>query len=233
MISGEYVCCSVVFGTLVGVFVFNVMWYELLMTSAISCPLWSSVYECHKVECAFTSPVRTECGMFVMCCMQCCLYVCVCCFVVCGCAVSMRYIDVCYCDLFSVVNVYLDHLKFCVVCINGRRYVCCGECYVVSDECDEPTSCLVQPIVAHCCEVMYFGRFDFRGELGFLNCDVCMCVVNKQFELLEFVFESVYVDLQYDEISLTFTAGSVCLCGVCSHVVVLGLSVRLSWYPML
>ena len=49
-----------------------------------------------------------------------------------------------------------------------------------------------------------------KGELGFLNCDdICMCVVNKQFELLEFVFESVYIDLQYDEISLTFTAGSV------------------------
>ena len=60
-----------------------------------------------------------------------------------------------------------------------------------------------------------------------------MCVVNQLFELLEFVFESVYVDLQYGEISLTFTAGSVCLCGVCSPVVVLGLSVRLSWYPML
>ena len=29
------------------------------MISAIRCPLWSSVYECHKVECAFTSPVRT------------------------------------------------------------------------------------------------------------------------------------------------------------------------------
>ena len=58
---------------------------------------------------------------------------------------------------------------------------------------------------------MYFGCFDFRGELGFLNCDdICMCIVNKQFELLEFVFESVYVDLQYDEISLIFTAGSVC-----------------------
>ena len=41
------------------------------MTSAISCPLWSSVYECQRVECAFTSPVRAECGMFVMCCMQC------------------------------------------------------------------------------------------------------------------------------------------------------------------
>ena len=58
----------------------------------------------------------------------------------CGCAVSGRYIDVCYCDMFSVVNVYLDHLKFCVVCINCRGYVCCGECYVVSDECDEPNS---------------------------------------------------------------------------------------------
>ena len=41
-----------------------------------------------------------------------------------------------------------------------------------------------------------------------------MCVVNKQFELLEFVSESVYVDLQYDVISLTFTAWPVCLCGV-------------------
>ena len=132
--------------------------------------------------------------------------------------------------------MYLDHLKFCVVCINGRRYVCCGKCYVVSDECDEPTSPLVQHIVAHCCEVMYFGCFDFRGELGFLNCDdIYMCVVNKQFELLEFVFESVYVDLQYNNnnnniclksniqtssvdcagISLTFTAGF--LCCVCSH----------------
>ena len=53
---------------------FSVMWSELLMTSAIS-PLWSSVYECQRVECAFTSPVRTECGMFVMYCMQCCMSV--------------------------------------------------------------------------------------------------------------------------------------------------------------
>ena len=52
VISGEDVCCRVVFGTLVGVF--SVMWSELLMTTATSCPLW---YECHKVECAFTSPV--------------------------------------------------------------------------------------------------------------------------------------------------------------------------------
>ena len=31
-----------------------------------------------------------------------------------------------------------------------------------------------------------------------------MYVMNKQFELLEFVFDSVYVDLQYANISLTF-----------------------------
>ena len=61
---------------------------------------------------------------------------------------------------------------------------------------------------------LYFGCFDFRGELGFLNCDdICMCVVNKQFELYEFVIESVYVDLQYDEISLTLLLG-LCACVV-------------------
>ena len=83
VISGG-VCCSVVFGTLVGVFgtlvgvfgtlvgVFGTLVGVFVFTVvrvAISCPLWSSVYECQRVECAFTSPVRTECGMFVMCCM--------------------------------------------------------------------------------------------------------------------------------------------------------------------
>ena len=42
------------------------------------------------------------------------LYVCVSCFIVCGCAVSKSYIDVCNSDMFSVVNVYHDHLKLCV-----------------------------------------------------------------------------------------------------------------------
>ena len=86
------------------------------------------------------------------------LYVRVNCFVVRGCAVSRRYINVCNCDMFSVVNVYLDHLKFYLVCINGRRYVCCSECYVVSNE---PTSFLVQSIGVHGGEVMYFGCFCF------------------------------------------------------------------------
>ena len=86
----------------------------------------------------------------------------------------------------------------------------------------------MQPIGTHGGEVMYFGCVCFRGERGFLNCDdICMCFMNKQFELLEFGFDSVSVDLQYDEISLTFTAGPVsfcCFCGrlwsVCEVVVV-------------
>ena len=233
VISGEDVCCSVVFGTLICVFVFSVIWSELLMTSDISCPLWSSVYECQRVECAFTSPVWYVCDV-----MYAVLYVRVSCFVVRGYTVSRRYIEVCNCDVFSVVKVYHDHLKFCVVCINGRRYVCFSECYVVSNELDEHTPDLCDPSLRPVVKLCTLGVFAlgvcFRGELHFLNGDdICMCVENKEFDLLEFVFVSVYVDLQYDEISLTFTAGSVCLCGVCSHVVVLDLPVRLSWYPVL
>ena len=97
------------------------------------------------MECAFTSPVRAEGGMFVIYCMQCCMSVSGC-FVVRGCAVSRRYVNVCNCDMFSVVNVYLDHLKFCVVCIDGRGYVVVVN--VVSNECNERSSCLVQPILS-------------------------------------------------------------------------------------
>ena len=43
------------------------------------------------------------------------LYVRVSWFIVHGCAVSRKYINVCNCDMFSVVNLYLDHLKFCAV----------------------------------------------------------------------------------------------------------------------
>ena len=158
VISGEDVYSSVVFATLAGVYVFSVMCSDLLMTYAISCPVWSSVYERQRAEFAFTPPVRTECGMFVMLCdvMYVVFYGHVSCFVVHSCAVSMRYIDVYNCDVFTAANMYLDHLNFCVVCIYGRRYVCCSECNVVSEECDEPTFCLVQPVGAHGGEVMYF-----------------------------------------------------------------------------
>ena len=53
----------------------------------------------------------------------------------------------------------------------------------------------MQPIGAYNGEIMHY--FAFGVNLGFLNCDdICICAVNKQFELIEFVFDSVYVDLQ-------------------------------------
>ena len=52
--------------------------------------------------------------------------------------------------MFSVVKVYLDHLKFCVVC---QSYVCCSECNVVGNE---PS--IVQPIGAHGDEVNVLGE---------------------------------------------------------------------------
>ena len=64
-----------------------------------------------------------------------------------GCAVSSRYIHFFNCDMFSVVNVYFDHLKFCVVCVNGRWYVCCSECNVISNE---PTPAL--------CNLLHSGK---------------------------------------------------------------------------
>ena len=47
--------------------------------------------------------------------------------------------------------------------------------------------------------------------------------MNKQFELLEFVVDSVHL---HDKSYLNFTAGYVSLCFVCSHVVVFSVSVR-------
>ena len=58
------------------------------------------------------------------------------------------------------------------------------------------------------------------GELDFLNCDdVYMCVVNKQLELLEFVFDSCSI--------LIFL--SLLLLGLCPCVVSVVMSVR---FPM-
>ena len=136
-----------------------------------------------------------------------------------GCGVSRRYIDVCYCDMFSVVNVYHDHLKFCVVCTNSRKYVCCNECMLSLMNVMSQPPALCNMSVRTAVKLCILGVLDLGVSL---NCDdVCMCVVNRQFELLEFVSESVYVDLQYDEISFTFTAGYVCLCAVSSPVVVI------------
>ena len=90
-------------------------------------------------------------------------------FVVRGC-LDERYINVCN-------NMYLDHLKLCTLMV---EYVCCSECYVVSNECD----------------------------------DICMCVVNKQFDLLEFVFNSVYITVPHVD-AVTVMCGLLILLDVC------------------
>ena len=43
-----------------------------------------------------------------------------------------------------------------------------------------------------------------------------MRVFDESFDLLEFVVNAVYLDLQNDEISLIITARSVSVCGACS-----------------
>ena len=134
LLSGVDVYCSVMFGTLVGVSMFSVIWSGLLMKSAINCPIWSSVYESMRVECGFTSPVRTKCGMFVRCCMQCCM--------------SLSIVLWCV-DVLSRGGIYMLEIVMClellictftilcILCIYSQRYVCFNECFVVSNERDE------------------------------------------------------------------------------------------------
>ena len=123
------------------------------------------------------------------------LYVRVSCFVVRGCAVLRRYIDVCNCDVFSVVNVYLDHLKFCfvysILLVEGMSVVVNVMLSLTSVMSPPPDMCdlSVHTVVKLCT----FGVFILWVSL---NCDnICVCVVNKQFERFQFVFDSVYVDL--------------------------------------
>ena len=81
-----------------------------------------------------------DCVLYVCDVMYAVLYVRVNYFVMRGCTVSRRYIHVFNNNVFGVRNIYLEHLKLYRVYINGPSYVCCSECYVVSNECDEPTS---------------------------------------------------------------------------------------------
>ena len=57
---------------------------------------------------------------------------------------------------------------------------------------------------------MYFGCVCFRGQPDFLNCDdVCMCVVIKQFELLN-LFMLTCSMMRF----LSFLLLGLCPCGV-------------------
>ena len=60
--------------------------------------------------------------------------------------------------------MYLDHLNsvLCVLMVEGMSVVVN---VMLSDECNEPTPCIVQPIGTHGVEVMYFWCFCFRMSL--------------------------------------------------------------------
>ena len=69
--------------------------------------------------------------------------------------------------------------------------------------------------------------FSLGGELGFLNCDdICMCVVNKQFELLEFVLIPFMLTCNIMRFLSLLLLGlcayvvSVVIWSVCEHVLV-------------
>ena len=80
-------------------------------------------------------------------------------------AVSMGYIIVCNCDMFTVVNVYLDHLKFCGVCIIGGRYVRCSEFNVSLMSAMIPPPALCNLSVRTVVKLCAFGVFAFEVSL--------------------------------------------------------------------
>ena len=82
-----------------------------------------------------------------------------------GCVVSRRYINVYNSNVFSVVNRYIYHLKFCVLCINDRMYVGCSECYGVSNECDKPTPVLYDLSVRTVVQLCTLGVFALGMSL--------------------------------------------------------------------
>ena len=117
------------------------------------------------------------------------------CFVVRGCPGSRRYINVCNCDILVLLmcTLTIGSYVLCVLMFEGMSVVLNVMLSLMSVIRSPPALCNLSARTV----VMYFWCVCFRDELGFLNCDdICMCVVNKQFEFLEFVFNSVYVDLQ-------------------------------------
>ena len=53
------------------------------------------------------------------------------------------------------------------MCINGRMYICCSECYVVSNECDESTSDVCDLSVRTVVKLCTLGVFSL--EVGLVS----------------------------------------------------------------
>ena len=81
------------------------------------------------------------------------------------------------------------------MCVDGLGYV--YESYVVLDQCDEPPSLSMRKDGV----VWYFLCFSFLCEFCFLYCDdVWLGAVYDFFQFLDFVSDTVYVDLKYDDV---------------------------------
>ena len=59
--------------------------------------------------------------------------------------------------MFTVIDVYLDHLEFCVVLLVVKSMSVVVNVMLSLMSVMNPTSCLVQPIGMHGGDVMYFG----------------------------------------------------------------------------
>ena len=80
----------------------------------------------------------------------------------------------------------------CVLIVDGMYVVVNGMLSLMSVMSPPPALCNLS--VRTAVKLSILGVLALGVSLVFLNCgDVCMCVVNKPFELLEFVYESVYV----------------------------------------
>ena len=88
------------------------------------------------------------------------LYVCVNWYVVRGCVVWRRYIDVYNSDVFSVVNMYLDHFMLCVLMVKGMSVVVNVMFSLINIMKPPPTLCnlSVSPVVKLCT----LGVFAYR-----------------------------------------------------------------------
>ena len=80
--------------------------------------------------------------------------------------VSRRYINVCNCDMFSVVDVYLDHLKFCVLMVICMSAVVNGMLSLMSVMSPTPALCNLSART-----VMKLCTMGVGGV-----CDMCLCL---------------------------------------------------------
>ena len=123
------------------------------------------------MECVFTCSVRTECGMFVMCCMSCQL-------VVSGCTVSRSYVNVCNSDgLVLLICTLTNRSSVLSVLMVESMSVVVNDMLPLMGVMGAPHA-FAQHIAVHGGKVMYFVSFAALGSsLGSLIVMISACVL--------------------------------------------------------